>query len=74
MSVSAHRSQYGFKAKIDADSGEVTEGMEDHEKARMGGKWSTLEALARLIVEHFERRREAIEGKGRSRAGPAPTW
>jgi type I restriction enzyme R subunit len=59
---------------IDASFDEVTEGMEDHEKARMGGKWSTLEALAgasdrldelaSLIVEHFEKGREAIEGKG----------
>jgi len=62
------------KAAIDATFDEVTEGMEDNEKARVGGKWSTLEALAgaserldelaKLIVEHFEKRQEAIQGKG----------
>ena len=34
------------KIPIDATFDEVTEGMEDNEKARVGGKWSTLEALA----------------------------
>jgi len=62
------------RAAIDATFEEVTEGMEDNEKARVGGKWSTLEALAgasdrldelaRLVVDHFEKRQEAIQGKG----------
>jgi len=62
------------KEAMDATFDEVTEGMEEGEKARMGGKWSTLEALAgasdrldelaRLIVEHFTDRQEAIRGKG----------
>lgn len=62
------------KAAIDATFDEVTEGMEDSEKARVGGKWSTLEALAgaserldelaALIVDHFEKRQGAIRGKG----------
>lgn len=61
------------KAAIDATFDEVTEGMEDSEKAKVGGKWSTLEALAgaaerldelaRLIVDHFEKRQQAIQGK-----------
>jgi type I restriction enzyme R subunit len=48
--------------------------MEEGEKARVGGKWSTLEALAGasdrldelagLIVEHFTDRQQAIQGKG----------
>lgn len=64
----------GTKAAIDDTFDEVTEGMEDSEKAKFAGKWSTLEALAgaterldelaALIVEHFERRQEAISGKG----------
>lgn len=62
------------KSAIDATFDEVTEGMEDSEKARVGGKWATLEALAgasdrldqlaKLIVEHFEKRQHAIPGKG----------
>ena len=48
--------------------------MEDNEKAKFAGKWSTLEALAgaserldelaSLIVDHFEKRQQAINGKG----------
>jgi len=62
------------KAAIDTTFDDVTEGMEDSEKASIGGKWSTLEALAgasdrldrlaALIVDHFEKRQEAIRGKG----------
>ena len=62
------------KAAIDATFDEVTEGMEDNEKAKFAGKWSTLEALvgaserldelASLIVQHFEKRQLAISGKG----------
>ncbi|MCU0781777.1 MAG: DUF3387 domain-containing protein, partial [Akkermansiaceae bacterium] len=62
------------RSAIDASFDEVTEGMEDSEKARVGGKWSTLEALAgaserldelaALIVDHFEKRQQAMRGKG----------
>jgi type I restriction enzyme R subunit len=62
------------KEAMDATFDEVTEGMEEGEKARVGGKWSTLEALAGasdrldelagLIVEHFTDRQQAISGKG----------
>ena len=62
------------KAAIDATFDEVTEGMEDAEKAKTAGKWSTLEKLAgaeerlnelaALIVDHFEKRQQAIQGKG----------
>ena len=62
------------KVAVDAAFDEVTEGMEDSEKARFAGKWSTLEALAgaserldelaALIVDHFEKRQQAISGKG----------
>jgi len=62
------------KAAIDATFDEVTEEMEEEDKAKFAGKWSTLEALASasqrldelaaLIVDHFERRQQAISGKG----------
>jgi len=62
------------KAAIDATFDEVTEGMEDAEKAKTAGKWSSLEKLAgsserldelaALIVEHFGKRQQAIQGKG----------
>jgi len=62
------------KAAIDATFDEVTEEMEEEDKAKFAGKWSTLEALAgasqrldelaALIVDHFERRQQAISGKG----------
>jgi type I restriction enzyme R subunit len=62
------------KSAIDATFDEVTEGMEDNEKAKFAGKWSTLETLAGaserldelacLIVDHFEKRQQAINGKG----------
>ena len=59
---------------IDKEFEEITEGLEDSEKAKVGGRWSQLEALAgeegrldelaRMVVEHFEKRQEAIRGKG----------
>jgi type I restriction enzyme R subunit len=62
------------KAAIDATFDDVTEGMEDNEKAKFAGKWSSLESLAgaserldelaSLIVDHFEKRQLAINGKG----------
>lgn len=62
------------KAAIDTTFDEVTEGMEDSEKAKFAGKWSRLETLAgaaerldelaTLIVAHFEKRQQAINGKG----------
>jgi type I restriction enzyme R subunit len=62
------------KAAIDAKFDEVTEGMEETDKAKFAGKWSTLETLAgaserldelaSLIVDHFEKRQQAINGKG----------
>ncbi|MFZ9938595.1 MAG: type I restriction endonuclease subunit R, partial [Luteolibacter sp.] len=62
------------KAAIDETFDEVTEGMEDSEKAKTAGKWSSLEKLAgaserldelaALIVDHFEKRQQAIQGKG----------
>ena len=61
-------------AAIDTVFEEVTEGLEDSEKAELGGKWSTLETLAgsdtrledlaRLVVDHFEQRQTAMLGKG----------
>lgn len=62
------------KAAIDDTFDDVTEGMEDAEKAKFAGKWSSLEKLAgaaerldelaRLVVDHFERRQQAMQGKG----------
>jgi type I restriction enzyme R subunit len=59
---------------IDREFEDITEGLEDSEKARVGGKWSQLEALAgedgrldelaKMVVEHFEKRQSAIRGKG----------
>ncbi len=53
---------------------DVTEDLEEEDRARYGQRWSQLEALAgadkrldelaRLVVEHFERRQSAMEGKG----------
>jgi type I restriction enzyme, R subunit len=61
-------------AAIDTVFEEVTEGLEDSEKAELGGKWSTLETLAgsdtrledlaQLVVDHFEQRQTAMLGKG----------
>ena len=61
------------KPNIDIEFEEVTEGEESARKEKIKNKWAQLEALvgadARLdrvaadIVEHFERRVEAMEGK-----------
>ena len=62
------------KPKIDPDFEEVTEGEEEGIKERLKSRWARLEAvagadkrvslIAKDIVEHFEKRQEAIEGKG----------
>src|SRR6266571_312821 len=62
------------KPKIDPEFEEVTEGKEATVKDRLRSKWARLEAIvgakkrthlvAEDIVEHFERRVEAMEGKG----------
>ncbi|MCX8048286.1 MAG: type I restriction endonuclease subunit R [Methylohalobius sp.] len=61
------------RPKIDRDFEEVTEGEEAERKERLKTKWAQLEAIvgtekrlrlvAQDIVEHFERRLEAMEGK-----------
>ena len=63
----------GEKPNIDIEFEEVTEGEESARKEKVKNEWAQLEALvgadARLdrvaadIVEHFERRVEAMEGK-----------
>jgi len=62
------------KPKIDPKFEEVTEGEEQLVKEKLKTKWARLEALvgaekrirlvANDIVEHFEKRLEAMEGKG----------
>ena len=61
------------KPTIDAGFEEVTEGEEVDRREKLKTKWAQLEAIvgaekrvalvARDIVEHFERRREAMDGK-----------
>ncbi|MEJ2388960.1 MAG: type I restriction endonuclease subunit R, partial [Chromatiaceae bacterium] len=61
------------RPRIDPDFDEVTEGEEIDRKEKLKSKWAQLEAIvgaekrialvARDIVEHFERRCEAMEGK-----------
>jgi type I restriction enzyme, R subunit len=61
------------RPKIDPDFEEATEGEEVERKERLKTKWAQLEAVvgshkrlevvARDIVEHFEQRLEAIDGK-----------
>ena len=61
------------KPTIDAGFEEVTEGEEVDRRERLKTKWAQLEAIvgaekrvalvARDIVEHFEHRREAMDGK-----------
>ena len=61
------------RPNIDPDFDEVTEGEEVGRKEKLKTKWAQLEAvvgsrrrlqlLARDIVEHFEARREAMDGK-----------
>ena len=58
---------------IDADFEEATEGEELERKERLKTKWASLEAIvgadnrlkliAKDIVEHFDRRQEALDGK-----------
>ena len=60
--------------KIDEAFCEITEGMGEDEASRVGGKWARVEALAgakeriktlaKLVVDHFEQRQEALDGKG----------
>jgi type I restriction enzyme R subunit len=62
------------RPQIDPHFEEVTEGEELEQKERLKSKWAHLEALvgarkrvalvAADIVAHFERRQEALEGKG----------
>jgi len=61
------------RPRIDPDFEEVTEGEEVERKERLKTKWAQLEAvvgsekrlklIARDIVDHFERRLEAMDGK-----------
>jgi type I restriction enzyme, R subunit len=61
------------KPKIDPEFEEVTEGEEVERKEKLKTKWAQIEALvgsdkrlkliAQDIVEHYERRQEAMEGK-----------
>jgi len=61
------------KPKIDPSFEEVTEGEEEAIKERLKSKWARLEAvagadrrvslIAQDIVQHFEKRQEAIDGK-----------
>lgn len=61
------------KPKIDPDFDEVTEGEELEKKEKLKSKWAALEAVvgtekriglvAKDIVDHFEKRQEAIDGK-----------
>ncbi len=62
------------KTHIDEDFEEITEAVEDEMRRKLSSKWARTEALvgaphrlelvARDIVEHFEQRREAMDGKG----------
>jgi type I restriction enzyme R subunit len=62
------------RPKIDPDFEEATEGEEVERKEKLKTKWAQLEAVvgankrlelvAKDIVEHFEERLEAIDGKG----------
>jgi len=61
------------RPRIDPNFEEVTEGEEEAIKERLKSKWARLEAvagadrrvslIAKDIVDHFERRQEAIDGK-----------
>ena len=61
------------KPTIDPEFEEITEGEEEEEKQKLKTKWAAMEAMvgtekriglvARDIVEHFEKRLEAMEGK-----------
>ncbi|MER3545183.1 MAG: type I restriction endonuclease subunit R [Chloroflexota bacterium] len=62
-----------MKPKLDEEFEEVTEGEEVERKERLKTKWAQLEAIvgsekrlkliAQDIIDHFERRLEALEGK-----------
>ena len=62
------------KPKLDPDFDEVTEGQEQEQKEKLKSKWARLEAMvgadkridliAKDIVQHFEGRLTAMEGKG----------
>ncbi|MFZ5452416.1 MAG: type I restriction endonuclease subunit R [Thermodesulfobacteriota bacterium] len=62
------------RPKLDAEFEEVTEGEEIEHKERLKTKWAQLEAIvgsekrvklvAQDLVNHFERRLEAMDGKG----------
>jgi len=62
------------RPKLDHEFEEVTEGEEESEKQRLKTKWARLEAMvgtekriglvAKDLIEHFERRLEAMDGKG----------
>ncbi len=61
------------KPSLDEEFEEVTEGEEEEKKEKLKSKWARLEAMvgndkrvglvAKDIVEHFERRLEAMDGK-----------
>ena len=62
------------KAKIDAEEEAITEGEESTAKEKAKAKWAQIEAIvghtdrlkivASDIIDHFEKRQEAFEGKG----------
>lgn len=62
------------RPKIDPEFEEVTEGEEEATKEKLKRKWAQLEAMvgtekriglvAKDIVEHFEKKLEAMNGKG----------
>lgn len=62
------------KPRIDSEFEELTEGEEISKKEKLKSKWARLEAMvgsdkrikliAKDVVDHFEARRDAIEGKG----------
>ncbi|MDO8590518.1 MAG: type I restriction endonuclease subunit R [bacterium] len=62
------------RPRIDSEFEELTEGEEVAKKEKLKSKWARLEAMvgsdkrvkliAKDVVDHFEARRDAIEGKG----------
>jgi type I restriction enzyme, R subunit len=63
----------GALAEIDEDFDEITEGQEDDQKQKAKSKWAAMEVLvgdpkrieliAADLVEHYEKRLEALDGK-----------
>lgn len=63
-----------LKPQIDAEFEEVTEAEEEQVRTRLKSKWARTEAIvgaerrialvAQDLVQHFEQRRDAMEGKG----------